>query len=122
MDNQNYQPENNQNPNQDFGNRMPEQPINDGNGLSIAALVCGILGIVGSWIPGVRYFTTVFAILGLVFGFKGRKLSIAAYGKPSGMATAGFVLGIIGCAFAVLGIICVIACASFFSSFLEGMY
>ena len=119
MDNQNYQPENNQNQNPDFGNRMPEQPINDGNGLSIAALVCGILGIVGSWIPVVTYFTTVFAILGLVFGLKGRKLSIAAYGKPSGMATAGFVLGIIGCAFAVLGIICVIACAGFVGSIMR---
>lgn len=107
MNNQNYQPDNNQNPNQ-----MPGQPpINDGYSFSVAALICGILGIIGSWIPVVTYFTTVFAILGLVFGLKGRKMSIAAHGKASGMATAGFVLGIIGVAFAVLGLICLVACA-----------
>lgn len=127
MNNQNYQPENNQNPNPNpnpnpnFGNPMPGQPVNDGNGFSIAALICGILGIIGSWIPVVTYFTTVFAILGLILGLKGRKMSIAAYGKPSGMATAGFVLGIIGCAFAVLGLICVLACAGVVGSITAGM-
>lgn len=124
MNNQNYQPDNNQNPNPNpnFGNPMPGQPVNDGNGFSIAALICGILGIIGSWIPVVTYFTTVFAILGLIFGLKGRKMSIAAYGKPSGMATAGFVLGIIGCAFAALGLICVLACAGVIGSIGVGMY
>ena len=124
MNNQNYQPDNNQNPNPNpnFGSPMPGQPVNDGNGFSIAALICGILGIIGSWIPVVTYFTTVFAILGLIFGLKGRKMSIAAYGKPSGMATAGFVLGIIGCAFAALGLICVLACAGVIGSIGVGMY
>ena len=86
----------------------PNQPQNDGKGLSIAALVMGILGIVGGWIPIVGYFTTVLAILGLVFGVIGRKKSAAATGKPSGLATAGLVLGIIGCAFAALGLVCTI--------------
>lgn len=83
----------------------------DGKKLSIAALVLGILGIVGGWIPVVCYFTTVCAVLGIIFGVKGRRKSIAVYGKPSGLATAGLVLGIIGTAFAVLGLICT-ACAS----------
>lgn len=83
----------------------------DGKKLSIAALVLGILGIVGGWIPVVCYFTTVCAILGVIFGVKGRKKSVAVYGNPSGLATAGLVLGIIGVAFAALGLICT-ACAS----------
>lgn len=88
----------------------------DGRGLSIAALVCGILGIVGAWIPVVCYVTTVLAILGLVFGVIGRKKSTAACGKASGMATAGLVLGIIGVAIAALGIICTIACVGALAS------
>ena len=87
-----------------------EAPVDDGKKLSIAALVLGILGIVGGYIPVVCYFTLVCSILGIVLGVKGRKLSVAAYGKASGLATAGLVLGIIGTAFAALGVLCV-ACA-----------
>lgn len=86
--------------------------VNDGKGMSIAALVLGILGIVGSYIPVVCYFTTLCAILGIVFGIKGRKMSVAANGKASGLATAGLVLGIIGTAFAVLGLICTVLCTA----------
>ncbi len=75
--------------------------------ISIAALVCGILGIVGSFIPVVSYFTLVLAILGIVFGVKGRK---AEGNDKKGMATAGMVLGIIGVACSVIMVLCV-ACA-----------
>lgn len=84
----------------------------DGKKLSIAALVLGILGIVGGYIPVVCYFTTICAILGVIFGVKGRKKSVAANGKASGLATAGLVLGIIGLAFAVLGLICTAICSA----------
>ena len=84
----------------------------DGKKLSIAALVLGILGIVGGAIPVVCYFTTVCAILGIIFGVKGRAKSIAIYGKASGLATAGLVLGIIGTAFAALGLICTAICSA----------
>ena len=76
-----------------------------GKNFSIAALVCGILGIVGSFIPIVSYFTLVLAILGIVFGVKGRKMATP---ETKGLATAGFVLGIIGVCFAVIGGICAI--------------
>ena len=85
---------------------------NEGKGFSIAALVLGVLGIVGGWIPVVCYFTTICAILGIVFGVKGRKMSVAVHGKASGLATAGLVLGIIGTAFAVLGLLCTVVCAA----------
>ena len=67
--------------------------------------MCGILGIVGSFIPIVSYFTLVLAILGIVFGVKGRKMATP---ETKGLATAGFVLGIIGVCFAVIGVICAI--------------
>lgn len=85
---------------------------NEGKGFSIAALVLGILGIVGGWIPVVCYFTTICAILGIVFGVKGRKMSVAVHGKASGLATAGLVLGIIGTAFAILGLLCTVVCVA----------
>ncbi len=102
MDNQGY----------NFNQAAPNNqvPQNDGKGISIAALVMGILGIVGGFIPVITYFTTICAILGLIFGVIGRKKSIAAYGKASGLATAGLVLGIIGTAFAALGLLCTLAC------------
>lgn len=86
--------------------------VDNGKGLSIAALILGILGIIGGWIPVVGYFTTVCAVLGIILGVKGRAKSIAAEGKASGLATAGLVLGIIGTAFAVLGLLCTVACGA----------
>ena len=44
--------------------------MNDGKNMSTAALVCGILGIVGSFIPYVSYFTLVLAIIAIVLGVK----------------------------------------------------
>ncbi len=82
--------------------------VNNGQNLSIAALVLGILGIVGGFIPVVCYFTTICAILGIILGVKGRQMSVAATGSASGLATAGLVLGIVGTAFAVLGLICTV--------------
>ena len=73
--------------------------------MAIAALVCGILGIVGSFIPVVGYFTFILAILGIVFGIKARKASTD--GK-TGLATAGLVLGIIGTCFGGLAIVCTV--------------
>ena len=95
--------------NQNF-NQQPQQPQQQNNmhgapdnkGLAIAALVCGILGIIGSYIPIVQYFTFVLAILGIVFGAKARKI------QANGMATAGLVLGIIGTCIGALGVVCVI--------------
>lgn len=84
-------------------------------GLSIAALVCGVLGIVGSFIPVVCYFTLVLAILGIVFGVIAMKKSKEA-GEGKGLAVAGLVLGIVGTAFAVIGIICIICVAAAASS------
>ncbi len=94
-------------------NQTVEQPVpaeNPSKGMSIAALVCGILGIVGSFIPVVGYFTLVLAILGIIFGAKGMKKAKST-NQGKGLAVAGLVLGIVGTSFAVIGILCV-ACAA----------
>lgn len=85
------------------------------NGMAIAALVCGILCIIGAWIPVVSYFTVVLAVLGIVFGVKGQKIA-KELNSGKGLATAGLVLGIIGAAFAAIGIICAVACAGAIAS------
>lgn len=79
------------------------------NSMSIAALVCGILGIVGSFIPIVCYFTLILAILGIVFGAKGMKIA-KMNGVGNGLAIAGLVCGIIGTVFGAAGAVCY-ACA-----------
>lgn len=94
-------------------------PAPSGKNMSIAALVCGILGLVGGFIPVVSYFTFILSILGIVFGAKGKKMSIAA-NEPTGMATAGLVLGIVGVALSVLGIMCAV-CALCGLGALSGM-
>ncbi len=73
--------------------------------MAAAALVCGILGIVGSFIPVVCYFTTVLAIVGIVFGAKGMKKAKET-GTGKGLAVAGLVCGIVGSVFALPMVIC----------------
>ena len=51
-------------------------------------------------------------IMAIIMGNKGRKMSIMAYGKASGLATAGFILGIVGTAITGIGALSYIACVS----------
>lgn len=93
-----------------YGYQQPyQQPYgqkpDDGKGFSVAALVLGICGVC---VP----YAGVLAILGIVFGVIGRAKSVECYGKASGMATAGLVLGIVGTAFAFLWIGCICACTT----------
>lgn len=89
-------------------------PKNNAKAFSITALVTGILSIVGAFIPIVCYFTLVLGIVGIVFGVKGRKMSVAG---QTGMATAGLVCAIVGTSFSAIGVICVLACASAISTY-----
>lgn len=103
---------------QNFEQQSNPAPVSEGKGFSVAALVLGIIGIVGSFITIVCYFALPCAILGIVFGVKGRRRSTLVRGKSSGLATAGLVLGIIGTVFAALGLICTLACAGMIAGIL----
>ena len=73
---------------------------------AIVALVCGILGMVGGWIPVVQYITGILSIVAIVFG--AMALKDQPQGSEKGMAVAGLVLGIIATAITVLAILCAI--------------
>ena len=74
---------------------------NPGKGVSVAALVCGILGIIFDFL--FVWVGLILSILGIVFGVKGRKQSPVGM---TGMATGGLVCGIIGTVFGALFGIC----------------
>jgi hypothetical protein len=86
--------------------------------LATAALVCGILGLTGGFIPEINYFTGILAILAIIFGAIERKKALQA-GRPAGIATAGMVLGIIA---VVLTVILIIAIAAFAGALLYGLF
>ncbi len=73
-----------------------------GKGQTVAGFVMGIIGIVFAVIPGwLSVFGLPVAITGLVLScIGGKKLKEA--GQPSGMATAGLVLGIIAVVFTAI--------------------
>jgi hypothetical protein len=88
--------------NQPYGQQQPYQtqyvqpvPVGkDQSGLATAAMVLGIIGLVGAWImPLLGY---VLGILAVTLGTKGRNSSKAKFG------TAGVILGIITLVFACL--------------------
>ena len=85
--------------------------VRKGVTMAVAALVLGIIGTLFSlnwltvWVGG------PLAIIALVLGVLARK-QLAAEGKPTGMATAGMVLGIVGTAIAVLIFAVCASCAA----------
>lgn len=74
------------------------QPAVPQNGMGTAALVLGILGIIGC-LPYIG------SILGIIFGRIGMKNAEQGLATNGGSAKAGFILGIIGLVLAVIGTI-----------------
>ena len=94
--------------------RAPKAP--DGKAFSVTALVLGICSAVFSMffaiaIPVSLLFLAC-GIVGIVFAIMGRKKSTQCYGRPSGIATAGFVLSIIGTAISAFFILSCLACVA----------
>ena len=75
---------------------------NSGKGLSIAALVLGIVATVLAWFYMVNIAALVAGIVGIICAVKGKKAASAA-GAPTGLGTAGLVLSIIGTCLAGIG-------------------
>jgi hypothetical protein len=69
------------------------QTTQQGNGLAVAALVLGIIGVLVSWIPCVGTILGILlAVLAIIFGFVGK--SKANQGAPhGGLAIAGLAAG-----------------------------
>ena len=64
-----------------------------GRGLSITAMILGIVAICGSWIPFLNIASCIPAVLAIIFGGIGLMKAIKAKG-PRGMAITGLVTGI----------------------------
>lgn len=82
-----------------------------GKTLSMVSMILGIVSVVLCW------WGLIFSIIALVCGIvaivlsvKGKKANVAA-GEPTGMATAGLVLGIIGVVLSGITVVC-FACAT----------
>ena len=81
--------------------------------MAVAALVLGIIGTLLSLHPISMLIGGPMAIVALILGIMARK-QLAAQGQPTGMATAGMVLGIVGTSiFALIFAMCA-ACAGMF--------
>jgi hypothetical protein len=65
------------------------------NGLGTAALVCGIIAVVLSFIPGVNWFTWPLGVLAIVFGAIGWSRANKAQATNRNIAVTGLVLGIL---------------------------
>lgn len=87
----------------------PFVSVDNGKGLSIAAVVLGIVGILGGYVPVLNYIVVLCTAVGIVLGVQGRKKSVAALGHASGLSTTGLVLSIVGTAIAVINTLCVTA-------------
>lgn len=64
-----------------------------GNGLAVAGLVLGILGLALCWLPFVGWLC---ALVGIILGALGMSRAKKIGGRGKGMAVAGLICGIIG--------------------------
>lgn len=75
---------------------------NNGKGASVAALVLGIVATVLAWFYMINIAALICGVVGIILAVKGKKAAVAA-GAPTGIATAGLVLSIIGTCLAGIG-------------------
>jgi hypothetical protein len=79
--------------------------------MPVASLVLGILGTLLCWHPLLVLAGLPMALIALILGVMSRK-QLAAQNQPTGMATAGMVLGIVGTTFGALILAACAACAA----------
>jgi hypothetical protein len=72
------------------------------NGVAIAALVCGILALVISWIPGINLASFVLGIAAVICGILGIRNARIPGLRGRGMAIAGLVTGLLALVVTVL--------------------
>ncbi|MFC5721111.1 DUF4190 domain-containing protein [Streptomyces gamaensis] len=75
-----------------YGGPVPVPPR---NGMGTAGLVCGIVGLVLSFMWPFWFFAFVLAVLAIVFGAVGRSRAKKGQATNRGVATSGLVLGIV---------------------------
>ncbi|HVL97911.1 MAG TPA: DUF4190 domain-containing protein [Egibacteraceae bacterium] len=87
-----------------WGGGQAGAPTTPTNGMAVAALVASILGLLTLWMCGIG---VVGVVVGLVLGYlsRGQIRSSGGTQGGDGIATAAIVVGWIGAAFVVLGVV-----------------
>ena len=92
------------------GNPEPPAPKNSGaTGKTVAALILGITSVVLGITVVLGLFGLICGVIGLIFSIREKKE------HPTGMATASFILSVIGIVTGVLSSMACVACIGFFS-------
>ncbi len=87
-----------------------------GNGLAVAGLVLGILGLALCWLPFIGWLC---AIVGIILGAVGMSRAKKIGGKGKGMAVAGLICGILGLAIGVLLFVLATMAVNSFDSYMK---
>jgi hypothetical protein len=87
-------------------NYQPAPKSSSTSGLAVASMVLGIISILVWWLWG--FVSLILGTLAIVFAARTPR---DRYGSRPGMATAGFVTGILGCAFGGLFLVLIISVA-----------
>jgi hypothetical protein len=82
----------------------PDVQEGGGNGIAVAAMVCGIVAIATAWIPFVGIVGLIAGVVALALGIPALVRSRAT-GRRRGQSIAGIVTGAVGLLLGVLGIV-----------------
>jgi hypothetical protein len=89
--------------------------------MAVAGLVLGILSLVGGGIPGVNTFPLwLLGLIGIILSAIARS-NLKKAGQPTGVATAGLVLSIIGFTFSLIVFVACLVCVGAAASSLGGL-
>lgn len=79
------------------------------NGLGIAALCCGLIGILFGFIPLLFPVAGILAILSIVFGSVGVRRISRGEASNKGVAIAGLIAGVVSLALAIWGLVIMVS-------------
>ncbi|MGI5170323.1 DUF4190 domain-containing protein [Spirillospora sp. CA-253888] len=83
----------------------PPRQAGNGNGLGVAALVLGVVGVVLGLVPFLFWLSGTFGVLALVFGLIGHSRAGKGQATNKGMALAGNILGGLALVLAIIGVV-----------------
>jgi len=75
---------------------QPAYQAQPSNGMAVASMVLGIVGLVFSFIPIIGVIAWPLVILGIIFGGVGLSKANEVPGSPKGMAIAGLTCSLVG--------------------------